>query len=462
MILDDIFESALPSRPTLSEGVIDRLKNIYMGLVYDTPLGTPDSEFLAQWQRIIKDKLGQDIDWDTLANLQQHWREQGRRMTRRGDLGKWYREMGMRESGVAKDDQEYQDGVPVRKPATPKPRDEYQDGVPYKTSKSKGVSESIEDTRRQANLKKKIDAGRATDAEKKEYQALKAKNTGKKQGMAKGSTQRPIVVYKELSPDMVRGRGFFQVVQSQSPFWKVGETFSDDDMSMGSQQVRFILEPSKEKGVAEAIPSHIKPSDIPPAMRSRKLTMRDIEAERPQSAYRFRVGDKSFMDLAAAQEFATGTGQRVERIREAAGQKKSSNPRIERILKQLRARHPQAQDDLEALIYDFRSEQAKDDRDIARLDMENDMEEADIERLEQILANLKQQRSLAEKRDRSPGKITRSEDPCWSGYHMVGTKKKAGREVPNCVPGAKGATNEAAGYAVSVRRAGPNETVVAG
>ena len=44
-----------------------------------------------------------------------------------------------------------------------------------------------------------------------------------------------------------------------------------------------------------------------------------------------------------------------------------------------------------------------------------------------------------EARDRSPGKITKSEDPCWSGYHMVGKKVKDGREVPNCVPGKKGA-----------------------
>ncbi len=35
-------------------------------------------------------------------------------------------------------------------------------------------------------------------------------------------------------------------------------------------------------------------------------------------------------------------------------------------------------------------------------------------------------------------KITAKNDPCWSGYHMVGTKKKNGREVPNCVPGKKG------------------------
>jgi hypothetical protein len=331
-----------------------------------------------------------------------------------------------------------------------------------------------------------------------------------------------------------------------------------------SQHRERVKNLDKEKNVRENLPSHIRPSDIPPAMRNRRLTMKDIEAERPQGAFRFRVGDKDFMDLAAAQEFANGTGQRVERIREAAGQKKSSNSRIERILKQLRAKHPQAEDDLEALIYDFRTGQSQDRRDISRLDMENDAEEADIERLEKILANLKQQRELAEYRtkkkteepqdnftiddikrletiadletlkaqakqlikgkparrmkpekiayfydrvdgltsrlsvikmmydlllageghkvigqrhsmdpnvyqrrfgeatDKSPGKIDAKEDPCWSGYHMVGTKKKAGREVPNCVPGKKGATNEGAdSMTVKVQRSGPNETVVA-
>ena len=39
----------------------------------------------------------------------------------------------------------------------------------------------------------------------------------------------------------------------------------------------------------------------------------------------------------------------------------------------------------------------------------------------------------------SKKKITAKDDPCWSGYHMVGTKKKGNREVPNCVPGKKGA-----------------------
>lgn len=33
----------------------------------------------------------------------------------------------------------------------------------------------------------------------------------------------------------------------------------------------------------------------------------------------------------------------------------------------------------------------------------------------------------------------KGKDPCWDGYHMVGTKKKNGKEVPNCVPD----TNEA-------------------
>jgi len=28
----------------------------------------------------------------------------------------------------------------------------------------------------------------------------------------------------------------------------------------------------------------------------------------------------------------------------------------------------------------------------------------------------------------------KGEDPCWKGYEMIGTKKKRGKEVPNCVP----------------------------
>ena len=28
----------------------------------------------------------------------------------------------------------------------------------------------------------------------------------------------------------------------------------------------------------------------------------------------------------------------------------------------------------------------------------------------------------------------KKEDPCWDGYEQVGTKKKGGKTVPNCVP----------------------------
>jgi hypothetical protein len=209
------------------------------------------------------------------------------------------------------------------------------------------------------------------------------------------------------------------------------------------------------------LPPNIRPSDIPPAMRAR-LTMRDIDKERAQGGVRYRVGDKEFMSVAAAQEFAAGTGEKIQPIRE----EKKSNPRIERILKQLRVRHPQAEDDLEALIYDFRSQQAQDRRDIGQLYAQDAQEDAAIERLEKMLDIIRQRRGLdadaditeettaghgvriardhdenivdEAKKDRSPGKITKSEDPCWSGYHMVGTKKKNGREVPNCVPGKKG------------------------
>jgi len=31
-------------------------------------------------------------------------------------------------------------------------------------------------------------------------------------------------------------------------------------------------------------------------------------------------------------------------------------------------------------------------------------------------------------------KKKRKKNPCWKGYMMVGTKKKGGRTVPNCVP----------------------------
>jgi len=65
----------------------------------------------------------------------------------------------------------------------------------------------------------------------------------------------------------------------------------------------------------------MKPSDIPTVMRTNRLTMRDIEKERPQGVYRFRVGDNEFMDLDAAREFARGTGETVKPIRETVKKK---------------------------------------------------------------------------------------------------------------------------------------------
>lgn len=50
-------------------------------------------------------------------------------------------------------------------------------------------------------------------------------------------------------------------------------------------------------------------------------------------------------------------------------------------------------------------------------------------------------------------KKMKGKDPCWNGYEMVGTKKKGGREVPNCVP--KEAVNPyAIGMATAMKTTG--------
>jgi hypothetical protein len=52
-------------------------------------------------------------------------------------------------------------------------------------------------------------------------------------------------------------------------------------------------------------------------------------------------------------------------------------------------------------------------------------------------------------------KKMKGEDPCWKGYEMVGTKKKGGKEVPNCVP--KEAVNPyAVGMAAAMKATGDN------
>lgn len=48
-----------------------------------------------------------------------------------------------------------------------------------------------------------------------------------------------------------------------------------------------------------------------------------------------------------------------------------------------------------------------------------------------LAEKLNQKKNITEKKKKRKMK---GDDPCWTGYHMVGTKKKGGKEVPNCVP----------------------------
>lgn len=50
------------------------------------------------------------------------------------------------------------------------------------------------------------------------------------------------------------------------------------------------------------------------------------------------------------------------------------------------------------------------------------------ESIEQVIEQLENQLEEAKK------KTLKNSNPCWKGYHPVGTKKKGGRTVPNCVP----------------------------
>ena len=77
----------------------------------------------------------------------------------------------------------------------------------------------------------------------------------------------------------------------------------------------------------------------------------------------------------------------------------STSARTDRMLTQLRVKNPQAKNDLEALIYDADKQRRRQDRDeieLARLDFENDREEADIDRIEKDLQRIKKQRNITE------------------------------------------------------------------
>lgn len=49
-------------------------------------------------------------------------------------------------------------------------------------------------------------------------------------------------------------------------------------------------------------------------------------------------------------------------------------------------------------------------------------------------ARYKVQQKAMKKEDLDEAKKMEGEDPCWKNYEMIGTKKKGGKEVPNCVP----------------------------
>lgn len=81
---------------------------------------------------------------------------------------------------------------------------------------------------------------------------------------------------------------------------------------------------------------------------------------------------------------------------EEHGHAVATQARTRNIVARLRALYPQARTDAEALLLHFEYEQSKDQREIDRLDQENDQEEADIEKLERDLSRLKQKRNAAE------------------------------------------------------------------
>ena len=64
--------------------------------------------------------------------------------------------------------------------------------------------------------------------------------------------------------------------------------------------------------------------------------------------------------------------------------------------------------------------------------------------------------------EESKKKTLRNSNPCWKGYHPVGTKQKGGRTVPNCVPEAANPAQQAA-IAINMKKHGKkpkNESVV--
>jgi hypothetical protein len=108
---------------------------------------------------------------------------------------------------------------------------------------------------------------------------------------------------------------------------------------------------------------------------------------------------------------------RYREFAEDQDEDKDVNLRIQHMLRVMRARYPGARSDLEALILAFDRDQARDRRDINRLDQENDQEEADIDRIEDYLS--KRDRNLAEKKDACYNKV-KSRYKVWPSAYASG------------------------------------------
>ena len=108
---------------------------------------------------------------------------------------------------------------------------------------------------------------------------------------------------------------------------------------------------------------------------------------------------------------------RYREFAEDQDEDKDVNLRIQHMLRVMRARYPGARSDLEALILAFDRDQARDRRDINRLDQENDQEEADIDRIEDYLS--KRDQNLAEKKDACYHKV-KSRYKVWPSAYASG------------------------------------------
>jgi len=54
--------------------------------------------------------------------------------------------------------------------------------------------------------------------------------------------------------------------------------------------------------------------------------------------------------------------------------------------------------------------------------------------LAQARADWEKKQAAEKNKEQQADESLKSDNPCWKGYHPVGTKKKGGRTVPNCVP----------------------------